>query len=128
MSQAGGRGRSAKRKRGSAQPQEIDRPYSAFIVSDGFFRSLLGNSTFCTPAFGTFDQYFGGNLKLLVKSPNHFKRKRTIPTHDFVYSRAMTDNANQRPIIGFQLFKTKSNRIQRIRNIDWITFPLVSLN
>jgi len=34
-------GRSAKRKRGSAQPQEIDRPYSAFVVSDEFFSILL---------------------------------------------------------------------------------------
>src|SRR5262244_3903747 len=33
--------RSAKRKRGSAQPQGIDRPYSAFVVSNGFFNSVL---------------------------------------------------------------------------------------
>src|SRR5439155_15875373 len=29
-------GRSAKRKRGSAQPQEIDRPYSAFLAHTSF--------------------------------------------------------------------------------------------
>ena len=41
---------------------------------------------------------------------------------------AMADDANKRSIAGTELFKTESNRIEWIRNIDWVMFSLIDLN